>query len=893
VEAVAIAASLAAITIYLVGSAGDVMAPVNFVYVPIVLWAALRFGVRGASAANLALSFLFVIGAAHVRVGAGLEGDVLGGHVASVYGFLLICSLVGLIPAIAVGERNSLVRELGESEERFRNLAAAANEGIVISEGGRIVDVNDQALKLFGYERSEMVGREVARLVSPDNRQLVSRSIEDESEAMIEHRILRRDGSEFDAEARPKVMRLGSRVIRMTAIRDVSERRQSEALLNGQYQVLEMIALGRPLGEILSRLITVIESQSSGLLASILVREGGVLRLVAAPSLPPAFNAAVDRLEIGEGQGSCGTAAYRMQPVFTERIEGDPAWRRFADIARQHGLAACWSTPILDSKHRLLGTFGIYKRHRCLPTPKERHLIDVVTHTASVAISRHEDEAALKLSDFSVHQASTPTFWVTEDARIRRVNVAACEVLGYNEEELLSIRVTDLGLRFQERNWDEHWREAREQKRLRFEQPHVRRDGASVLFEVDLNWFEFEGKEYNFVFLHDISERRQLEEKLRQSQKMEAIGQLSGGIAHDFNNLLTVIQGNLGMIRISGDVPEVVAESLDEIGTAVERASKLTEQLLAFGRKQVMQSQDMELNEIVGSFSNMLRRVIGETVEVALDFSTRPLPVRVDRSMIDQVLLNLCLNARDAMPRGGRLTLQTAALRIGADELERMPQGRAGSFACLWVRDTGVGIAPENLRHVFEPFFTTKEVGKGTGLGLASVYGILQQHEGWVTVQSEVGRGSTFAIYLPLREAPVAPRPAPAAPAEVPRGSETVLLVEDDPAVRLVATKALARLGYRVLVATNGREAVGIWSEHMGEIRLLLTDMVMPGGMGGAEIARVFRESKPSLRVIFMSGYSADLAGTDIGASAGSSFLGKPFEIAELASAMRRSMAEA
>ncbi len=284
----------------------------------------------------------------------------------------------------------------------------------------------------------------------------------------------------------------------------------------------------------------------------------------------------------------------------------------------------------------------------------------------------------------------------------------------------------------------------------------------------------------------------------------------------------------------------------------------------------------------------MLRRVIGEVVEVELKFAAEPLPVRADPTMLDQALLNLCLNARDAMPKGGRLTLTTAVVHLGPDEVRLVPSARAGSFARLTVADTGIGIPPEDLEHLFEPFFTTKEVGKGTGLGLASVYGILQQHQGWVAVQSEVGRGTTFSVHLPLREV-ARPVPRPSRPAaEISRGSETILLVEDELAVRTVANKALVRLGYKVLVACDGREAQALWARHAPEIQLLLTDLVMPGGLGGVDIAREFKAQDPALKVVFMSGYSANLAGTDFKASGADYFLAKPFAVHELAAALRQ-----
>jgi PAS domain S-box-containing protein len=890
IEACLVVAGLVAVTLALLAKGEGILSPASFTIIPFILWSALRLGTRGASVVNLVLATLLVYGAMHDGQRVPPEELVDGAFILKLYGFLAVCAVAGLVPAIAVSERDRLVEWLGESDERYRNLAAAANEGVVISENGRVIDANDQVLRLFRCERRDLIGGRIIDFVSPESRASVLETVAAGRDASGEHRLIRPDGTLFHAETRAKMMRSGARTLRMTTVRDVSSRKEAEAMLNGQFRVLEMIAAGRPLRDILDTLIRFVEEQSQGV-GSILVRDGENLRILAAPGLPEGFGAPAGGLPIAEGQGACGTAAHRKQPVLVGEIQSDPLSAAFAQEAARLGFRACWSMPVLDSKQRLLGTFAIYHRSPGLPDASQRKLLDIATHSASVAISRDQDEAALKLSDFSVNQASTPTFWAARDARIVRANRAACEMLGYSEAELLTLTVLDLHPGLDRAAWEAHWEEARVLRRMHFDAEQRRKDGRIILLEMDINWFEFEGAEYHFVFAHDITERRQLEERLRQSQKMEAIGQLSGGIAHDFNNLLTVVLGNLGMIRLAGGITPAAEESLQQIGQAVNRASNLTEQLLAFGRKQVMQTREVDLNEVVDTFSKMLRRVIGENVEVSLSFSPGPLTVRADPSMLEQVMLNLSINARDAMPRGGSLSLGTESVQVAEADLDRMPAGRAGSFARLSVTDTGVGIAPEHMVRLFEPFFTTKDVGKGTGLGLASVYGILQQHEGWITVESGLGRGSCFRVYLPLREPTGAPPPEAAREAGAPGGSETILLVEDDPAVRLVAGKALDRLGYRVLVASNGSEARELFQRHGPDIRLLLTDMVMPGGQDGADLARAFKAIQPSLKAILMSGYSADLAGTDFLSSGGDSFLGKPFEIAELAAAIRRCLA--
>ncbi len=377
----------------------------------------------------------------------------------------------------------------------------------------------------------------------------------------------------------------------------------------------------------------------------------------------------------------------------------------------------------------------------------------------------------------------------------------------------------------------------------------------------------------------DITAQRELEAQLRHSQKMEAIGQLAGGIAHDFNNILTVIQGFALTLLENGHNPESRQVATRHIVDAAERAAGLTRQLLAFGRRQIMLPVDVDLNEIVTSLAKMVRRVLGEDIDLQLQLSATPLVVHVDPGLLDQVLMNMVINARDAMPSGGLLSVETAA-RASLD----------GAQAVVRVVDTGTGIPAAYLPRIFDPFYTTKDAGKGSGLGLATAFGIVAQHGGRIDVSSQLGRGTTFEVVLPASTRTPAPRAVASETAAAKGGSETILLVEDEPAVRTLNKVVLERGGYTVIEAANGAEGLEAWHKAGGKVDLLLTDVVMPEGMSGRELAMRLQKDRPDLPVIFTSGYSADFAGRELSLRDGQSFLQKPTAPKEILNAVRRSL---
>ena len=384
----------------------------------------------------------------------------------------------------------------------------------------------------------------------------------------------------------------------------------------------------------------------------------------------------------------------------------------------------------------------------------------------------------------------------------------------------------------------------------------------------------------------DVTQRRSLEMQVRQAQRLEAVGRLAGGIAHDFNNVLTAITGFSGLLLEELPAEDPKRQDVLEIGAAAARAATLTRQLLAFSRKQVLQPVVLDLNTLVRTLDRMLQRLIGEDVKLEIALAPSLAAVRADPGQLEQVIMNLAVNARDAMPRGGRLTIETANVELDEAYARQHPGATPGPQVLLAVTDTGTGMDAETRSHIFEPFFTTKGPGQGTGLGLSTVYGIVQQSGGHIWVYSETGRGSTFKIYLPQAPEAVPAADVLTATGPVAGGRETVLLAEDDPAVRDVASEILAQKGYRVLRAPDGQSALEMARSHDGEIPLLVTDIVMPG-MTGPELATALVAERPGVRVLYMSGYTDDSVVRHGVLMEGTPYLQKPFSSDALARKVR------
>ncbi len=476
-------------------------------------------------------------------------------------------------------------------------------------------------------------------------------------------------------------------------------------------------------------------------------------------------------------------------------------------------------------------------------------------------------------------------FVLDREGRVATWNAGAQRLIGYESAEIVG---KDLrGFYPPEDVADgkpsRHLETARAAGRVEEEAWRLRKDGSRFWANVVITPLSDDaGTLFGFAQVtRDLTERRRLEEQVHQAQKMEAIGRLAGGIAHDFNNVLSVVLGHSEMIVADLRVDEPLRAEVEEIRLAAVRAAELTRQLLAFSRRQVLEMRPVDLTQSVGSMEKMLRRLLGASVSLTTLLATDLYTVRADPGQVEQVVMNLVVNARDGMPGGGKLTIETANVTIDDEYARTHHDVRPGEYAMLAVTDTGIGMNEETLTRIFEPFFTTKEAANGTGLGLATVFGIIKQSAGHIWVYSEPGRGSTFKIYLPKASGPPDRRASQRPPVESIRGSETILLVEDDDQVRALARGILRRNGYVVLEAPNGGEAILICEQHTARIHLLLTDVVLPR-MSGRQLAERLVAMRPEMKVLFMSGYTDDAVLLHGLLDSGVAYLQKPLTPASL-----------
>jgi PAS domain S-box-containing protein len=526
-------------------------------------------------------------------------------------------------------------------------------------------------------------------------------------------------------------------------------------------------------------------------------------------------------------------------------------------------------------------------------TADDGSVIAYVGMARDVTAQRRLAAAARKAAQrfrVTFEQSAVGMAHATPEGRFLRVNDKLCEITGFSREELLRTTFEQLT------HPDDRTLEREHQRRLlagsvtayALEKRCRQKAGAVRWVNVTVSLVR-EDSDYVVIVVEDITARRNVEEQLRQAHKMEAIGQLAGGVAHDFNNILAFVGMRATLTAMAEELPPQVVADLQQITAATDRGARLTRQLLMYSRQEAMQPRHVDLNELIAGTTKMLRRIVGEDIDLIVATHEQPLTINADAGMMDQVLMNLVVNARDAMPRGGTLRIETAPAHVTPAEAEQIAGAAPGEHIRLRVSDTGVGISPENLKRIFEPFFTTKPANRGTGLGLAMVFGIVKQHRGWIHVATEEGRGTTFDVFLPVTgtEAAVCVPPEPSEGAVV-GGGEAILVVEDEEPVRTAIRLMLERRGYAVLEAADGVEAVRVWEAQDRRIALLLTDLVMPAGMNGGQLADRLQAEDPGLKVLFTTGYADDVIHTKVALGADRQVLQKPFKPFRLLSAVRQ-----
>lgn len=507
-------------------------------------------------------------------------------------------------------------------------------------------------------------------------------------------------------------------------------------------------------------------------------------------------------------------------------------------------------------------------------------------------------EESLRLTQFAMDRAPDSILWVDDQGNFVYANRAACSSMGFTQDELLRMKVFDIDPDFPESGWEQHKTDLKRLGKMTFEGHHRTKDGRLFPVEVTTNYIEYKGLFLGIAFDRDITERKKAEEerdklqnRLFQAQKMESLGILAGGVAHDFNNLLQIMGGNIEMLlrkKHPGHPDEI---RLKTVAGSIDRAGKLVQQLLLFGRKAPVQRKPLDLNREVSEAVKILERTIPKMILIKRNLASNLWPVSADPVQVEQVLLNLGTNAVDAMPHGGKLLIETRNIILDVGPMGRNMETLPGRYVLLTVTDTGYGMSREVLTHVFDPFFTTKEVGKGTGLGLASTYGIVKAHGGHIQCYSEPGQGATFKIYWPVSDQQGLLFDSPVALDMPQGGSETILIVDDEPEILELTRELLESFGYQVLTAQTGEQVLEVFDQRKQKIDLVLLDLNMPG-MGGTKCLQRLIARDPSARVLISSGYAENGHAREALSSGARGFIGKPYQMTELAAKIREVLDE-
>ncbi len=838
--------------------------------------------------------------------------------------------------AIAIAlHQHEVESSLRESREELATILRTATDAFFLGDTrGRLLDVNEAACSLLGYAREDLLALTAADL-APDTRpedvaETTSRILTSGS-ARFERRMRRKDGSIVEVEVSANRLPIGEGRV-MAFARDIRARKRADEERDATVRMLRLINQPNSLDALMREVSILLRDWSGCTAVGIRLSDGEDFPYCETRGFPPAFVQAERYLCTRDRDGQvvrdtaghpeldcmCGNILRgRFDPTQSFFTEHGSFWTnsttRFlastSEADRQsrtrnrcngEGYESVALVP-LRVGNETYGLLQFNDKRADRFTLEGIALLERLADSLAIAISQRKDQAARQVSEerFRRLLESTTDYSYAVDHRdgrqVQTRHGVGCEkVTGYTSDEFAARASLWLDMVVPE---DRAAVLAFANRIDRGEAPtpiehRIVHKNGSIRWVRNTVVSRPAPASHGFVhdgLISDITDRKRLESQLQQAQKMEAMGQLAGGVAHDFNNILATMLMELGLLREEPGLAESVRAALRELETSVGRAAGLTRQILAFSRRQVMQMKPLRLDVLLADLRKMLGRMLGETIHVELNASADCDHIKGDAGMIEQVVMNLCVNARDAMPANGRIELRVENVTLGDADIAGNPEARVGRFVRLGVTDTGGGMNEQVRQHLFEPFFTTKETGKGTGLGLSTVYGIIKQHDGWIEVESEEGKGSTFRVLLPALPAEIAAMSPDTSAAPARGKGETLLLVEDEESLRAALVSILRRFDYRVLDAGNGDEARALWLAHHGAVDLLITDMVMPGKTTGLQLIENLRKDKQDLRAIICSGY---LNIQSIPASDRISVLAKPFESTVLLRAIRRCLDE-
>lgn len=769
-----------------------------------------------------------------------------------------------------VTERRTAYESLRQSEYRYRSLAENISDIVCeITLALEINDVSPSVKKFLDWEETELKGKHIGVILTEPSllrfKNVLGKMLEKKRDfpahivppVTIELDLLRKDSVEISAEARINLVKDedGKTAAAIITMRDISERRRAQAILRLQSAALESVANG------------IVITNYDGLVVW--------------------TNPAFTRL-----------TGYELEEVVGKKLNilksGKHERSFYANMWNTVRNGRVWRGEIINRRKD-----GSLYHEEMIITPVWNQNGEI-THFVAVkqdVTARKEMEEELRCSNqrFQLIFNSTPAaiaITSTDDLRFIEVNESFLKISGYSRNELIGACISELGLLNE--NDDEY------KKMLQI----LNATGSADNFELKLHSKKgdqrlvmasgeriFLGVDNCIIFIfNDITERKRLEEELRHAQRLESIGTLAGGVAHDFNNILTIIQGHASLALLNPSLPSNLNEALRQIAEAAERGGALTRQLLTFSRKQKLEQKYLNLNNVIENITKMLRRIIGEHIKLECHYDANLPHIYADLGMMEQIIMNLAINARDAMPQGGRLSISTASANFRESDLPARPGLKAGTYIYLKIQDTGHGIAEKDLPKIFDPFFTTKEPGKGTGLGLATVQSIVSQHNGWIEVQSELGVGTTFTVYLPAAPTRLVAEEKLQSTHTIKGGSETILVVEDEVKICDLAKATLEQYGYSVFTAKDGIEALEVWQNIKDKVTLLITDIVLPRGLNGRMLAERLCAEKPDLRVIFTTGYSPEAVGDSFFGNRVWQFIQKPYLPSKLAETVRQTL---